>query len=152
MDSPRSVGIAVHRRRLCAALLAVVVLAPTAARAAAVSASDAKRVREVIEAQLAAFAADDARRAFSYATPELRAQIGTPERFIAMVRSSYAVVYRPASVVFLAPERRRDEVLQAVRLTDDAGRGWLALYHLQRQRDRSWRVAGCELAQSEGRS
>ena len=122
-----------------------------AGAAGSVSASDAKRVRAVIEAQFAAFAAGDAKRAFSYAAPAIRQQFGSAERFVAMVQASYPVVYRPASVAFLAPEGAAGEVLQGVQLTDDAGRAWLALYHMQRQRDRSWRIAGCELVQSEGR-
>ena len=37
---------------------------------------------------------DDAKRAFSYAAPSIRAMFGTPERFLAMVRAGYPVVYR----------------------------------------------------------
>jgi hypothetical protein len=122
-----------------------------AAFAAGISAADAKRMREVIEAQLAAFAADDAARAFSYAAPKLRELIGTPERFIAMVQASYPIVYRPASVAFLPPERVHGETVQGVQMTDHSGRLFVALYHMQRQRDRSWRISGCELLQGAGR-
>ena len=47
-------------------------VAAVAADAADVSERDARSVRTVIQAQLAAFAADDAKRAFSYATPRVR--------------------------------------------------------------------------------
>ena len=60
--------------------------------AAEVSEADARRIRSVIEAQIAAFRADDATRAFSYAAPGIRREMGTPERFVAMVRSSYPVI------------------------------------------------------------
>jgi len=140
------------RRRMLLALAAVA-LAPSAGAAAhRVSAADAKRVRAVIEAQLAAFAADDAKRAFALAAPAIRAQFGSAERFVAMVQASYPVVYRPASVAFLQAERMHGEIVQGVQLTDDAGRGWLAVYHMQRQRDRSWRIGGCELLERQGRS
>src|SRR5664279_3931122 len=95
---------------LCLALALVVsgaapaVAAPSTASAEPVAAADAKAIRVVIEAQLDAFAADDAKRAFSYAAPAIRAMFGTPERFLAMVRTSYPAVYRAAGAIFLAPE------------------------------------------------
>ena len=141
-----------NRRRALLALGAVAFASDASAAAERVSAADAKRVRAVIEAQFAAFAADDAKRAFALAAPAIRAQFGSAERFVAMVQSSYPVVYRPASVAFLQAERIRGEIVQGVQLTDDAGRGWLAVYHMQRQRDRSWRIGGCELLESQGRS
>ena len=60
-----------------------------------------RRCARSIEAQLAAFAADDADKAFSYAAPGIRALFITAERFLSMVREGYPVVYRPASVTFL---------------------------------------------------
>ena len=66
------------------AFLAAVLLATAslALHAEPVSADDAKAVRAVVEAQLEAFAADDAKKAFSYAAPSIRKMFGTPERFI----------------------------------------------------------------------
>ena len=121
------------------------------AQAIEVKSADAKAVRVLIEAQLKAFAADDAPRAFSFATPELRQAIGSAERFMDMVRSVYPVVYRPASVSFLAPAWVDGRLTQALRLTDAQGSAWIALYHLQLQADESWRISGCELVQAEGR-
>lgn len=113
--------------------------------AAGVSAAEAKQVRGVVQAQLDALAADDATKAFSYATPALRSRFGTAENFIEMVRTGYPVVLRPASVAFLKPERVDGGVVQAVQMSDASGAVWLAIYQLQRQRDKSWRIAGCEL-------
>ena len=83
-------------------LLAASLLLQLQAAAQTPSAEHTTAMRAVIEAQLAAFAADDAARAFSYAAPGIREVFGTPDRFLAMVRSGYPVVYRPASVTFLA--------------------------------------------------
>ena len=124
----------------------------TCAKAVPVPAADAKKVRAVIEAQLDAFATDDARRAFSYAAPAIRQMFGTPENFIRMVRTGYPVVYRPASVIFLKPELVDGELIQGVQMTDGAGEVWLALYTMQRQRDKSWRINGCQVAESAGRA
>lgn len=119
--------------------------------ASTLSAADAKKVRAVVQAQLDAFAADDAKRAFSFAAPNIREMFGSPENFIAMVRTGYPVVYRPASVAFMVPEVEQGDVTQAVRMTDAQGGAWLAVYRLQRQRDKSWRISGCQVVASEGR-
>ena len=130
------------RRSLWILLLA---LAPLAALAQ-VKAADAAAVRKVIEAQIDAFRKDDAERAFSYATAEIRFTFGTPQNFMEMVRSSYAVVYRPRSVAFDAPVYAGDDdLVQPVRLTDAEGRAWLALYPMQRGPDGVWRTNGCQL-------
>lgn len=132
------------RRALCALLLA---LAPFVASAQAVSAADAAAVRKVIEAQLDAFRKDDAARAFSYATDGIRLTFGTPENFLEMVRTQYAVVYRPRSVAFDTPIPLDDddELVQPVRMTDADGRSWVALYPMQRGPDGVWRTNGCQL-------
>lgn len=133
------------------AIFAMAVLMAVPAHADPVSATDTKAVRVVVEAQLDAFAADDAKRAFSYAAPELREMFGTPDRFMAMVRGGYPVVYRPATVTFLNPEWVQGRLVQGVHLTDSSGVLWLATYRLERQRDKSWRISGCEVLQSTGR-
>jgi len=136
------------------ALVVVLVVVPGlagTAQAAEVSPADARAARAVIEGQLAAFAADDAKRAFGYATPALRQQFGTPENFIEMVRTSYPVVYRPVSVLFLKPQWLAGELVQGVHMSDDQGVLWLALYQLQRQKNKSWRISACRLVQAEGR-
>ena len=132
-------------------LLALSVLLHLPAGAQAPAAEHAKVLRAVVEAQLAAFADDDANRAFSYAAPAIRAMFGTPERFLAMVRSGYPVVYRPASVTFLAPHRVDGEWIQGVHMTDAAGTLWLAIYRFERQGDRSWRISGCDVRPASGR-
>ena len=135
-------------RSLCALLLAVAPL--LVAAQSAVSPEDARAVREVIEAQIDAFRKDDAARAFSLATPGIREKFGSPENFMDMVRSSYAVVYRPASVAFEAPVAIDGQILQPVRMTDAEGRAWLAVYPMQRQPDGSWRTNGCQLGRLSG--
>ena len=112
--------------------------------------ADARAIREVIEAQLDAFRKDDAARAFSLATPGIRETFGTAENFMEMVRASYAVVYRPANVAFEAPVILDGLVVQPVRMSDEQGRAWIALYPMQRQPDGTWRTNGCQLARVPG--
>jgi len=122
-----------------------------AAGIADVPVRDARSVRAVIQAQLAAFAADDARRAFSYATPKLREMFGSADRFIEVVREAYPAVYHHETVAFLKPELADGVLLQGVHLTDADGVLWLALYRMERQRDRSWRISACQLLPGQGR-
>ncbi|MFT3954024.1 MAG: DUF4864 domain-containing protein [Piscinibacter sp.] len=138
-------------RSLLRALAALALAASFAAQAAPVSKAEAKRIRGVIQAQLDAFARDDARSAFAYAAPGIRKMFGTPERFLAMVREGYPVVYRPASVGFLAPEANGATVIQAVEMADRDGTLWVAVYQLERQRGGAWRITSCELMPSDGK-
>ena len=113
---------------------------------AQVSAESAQAVQATVRAQLAAFAGDDAERAFSYAAPNIRALFQTPENFMAMVRQAYPVVYRPAELRFLTPKSLDAAVVQPVHMRDVGGLSWLAMYTLQRQADGGWLISGCALA------
>ena len=124
--------------------------ASTALPAAEVTRQDALAIRAVVADQLDAFTHDDASRAFSLATTRIRAQFGTPEEFIDMVRSAYPVVYRPKAVQFEKPDVVEGEVIQPVRMTDAEGHTWVALYAMQRQPDGGWRINGCQLARLSG--
>ncbi len=120
-------------------------------QAQSLTAADEKNVRAVVEGQLAAFAKDDAKKAFSFAAPNVREAVGDAPAFLAMVKRDYPVVYRPGSVAFLQVEGKDGEALQRVQMLDAAGNSWLALYSLQRQKDKSWRITGCVVVENKGR-
>ena len=134
---------------LPAIFVALQTLIPVHARA--LSAKDEKAVQAVVQSQLAAFARDDADKAFSYAAPELRKTIGNASAFMAMVKNSYPVVYRPASVAFLKAEGSGDDVVQKVQMLDASGSSYLAVYSLKRQKDNTWRIGGCTVVENKGR-
>ena len=134
---------------LITAVCSLTLFAP--ARAAPLSAADEKSVREVVEGQLEALARDDADKAFSYAAPNVREAVGTATGFMTMVQGGYPVVYRPASVAFLKPEGKDDQVIQRVRMLDASGESWLAIYSLQRQKNRAWLITGCVVVKNKGR-
>ncbi len=92
----------------------LIAAATSAGQTQTLSATDIESIRSVIESQLAAFATDDAQTAFSFASEGIRGTFGTADNFLAMVKSSYPVVYRPASVLFLEPEKIGDEIMQGV--------------------------------------
>ena len=121
------------------------------ALAAEVTAAQAKQMRTVVQAQLAAFASDDSKRAFSFAAPAIRQMFGTPENFMTMVRTGYPVVYRPASVSFLKPTIVDGHYLQGVQMTDANGAVWLAVYQLQQQKNKRWLIHGVHVVESDAR-
>ena len=145
---------------MAAACLATTLLAPTAQAqpgaqgATTLSAQDEKAALAVVQAQLAAFAKDDATKAFSYATPQIQKVFGTPQNFLAMVRQQYPVVYRPATTAFFKPEPHAGDVLLRVQMTDANDAQWLAVYSLQRpsQKSQPWRIAGCVVVPNTARS
>jgi len=113
---------------------------------------DRAAVRLVIEGQLAAFAADDAEQAFSYASETIQATFMTARNFMDMVRIAYPVVYRPASLSFQVPVMKNAEVWQAVQMRDAMGVDWMALYTLKRQGDGVWKINGCVLQRGTDRA
>lgn len=121
-------------------------LVPFAVGAVPADVPDARAVRQVVQAQLAAFANSDAEAAFSLASPAIRAQFGDARTFMVMVRQGYPMVVRPEAV-FYFPAHHDDEGPQTVRqpvgLRDRDGRHWQATYFLQRQSNGDWRISGC---------
>lgn len=149
----RAHPVSTHLRRFFAALAAMLALlmAAAPAQAAPFTAADEKNVRGVVENQLAAFAKDDAAKAFSFAAPNVREAVGNAAGFMAMVRKDYPVVYRPGSVAFLKAEGKEDRAIQRVQMTDAGGASWLAVYSLERQRNKAWRITGCAVVENKGR-
>lgn len=99
----------------------------------------------IIEAQIAAFARDDDRAAFSLASPDIQRIFGSAEQFMQMVRSSFKPVYRPRSYRFEEPLLVDGQHAQPVSVIGPDGRGVIALYRMQEQSDGSWRIAGVTL-------
>ncbi len=132
-------AVFIQRRALIALGLA---FAAGSALAVDVPEDQAAKARAVVQAQLDAFAADDARRAFLLATPGARKHLGSPDNFIKMVRKSYAVVYRPASVAFLKPQLIDGVLVLGVQMTDAQGAAWLATYSLERQPNGMFLIEG----------
>jgi hypothetical protein len=104
---------------------------------------DANAIRGLILAQLAAFAADDAERAFSFASPLIQAHFATAAVFLDMVREYYPDVYRARGAAFgVLRGDGGHHAVQIVRLLDDAGGHSVACYELSREGG-PWRINGC---------
>jgi Domain of unknown function (DUF4864) len=127
-------------------------LAFGSACAAPAKPADAQAAQAVIRAQLNAFAADDAKRAFSYAAPSIRTQFGSADNFLLMVRQGYPMVYRPANVSFAKPEMISGRLVQTVQFSDLDGAEWVATYQLERQPNKRWRISACVVEPRSGTS
>ncbi len=135
--------------RLVAAFALALLTVASAQAAERIGRVDRVAIEKVIRDQLDAFTRDDAGRAFAHASPEIRRMFGTSDEFIRMVRDSYQPVYRSSSVRFMKLQRIDDRWVQGVQLVDDEGRVWHALFTMQRQPDKSWKVGGCRLVQTD---
>ena len=148
------------RRAFVVALAAILVAAPAAPLAnAQARASDSKlgasewfAIRRTIDDQRKALKSGDARKAFSFASPGIRAQFATPERFLAMVREGYDALIAARYVEFLEGAVIDGAVIQPLRLVGPDNSVLVALYTMERQPDGRWRIAGCVLAPSTVRA
>ncbi len=105
----------------------------------------------VIKSQMAAFQRDDGKAAFSFASPDVQDQFGSPEAFLAEFADIYRPVYRPRSVTFLNLAYSRGRLVQRVLLQGPKGKTVVALFPMVRAADGSWRVDGCVLVPAAGK-
>ncbi|MEM7733641.1 MAG: DUF4864 domain-containing protein [Pseudomonadota bacterium] len=130
-------------KHLFAALL-VSLIAVTSA--GIVKANDA--ARSVISSQIDAFLQDDFVTAFDFASPMIKGIFGTPERFGAMVRNGYPMVWRPSDVEFLSSEDRDGAVLETVKIVDGSGRLYFLEYEMI-ETDQGWLINGVRIEEAD---
>jgi len=142
---------ALSRGWLLALLLMAGLCVPNSAWAqdgSPVGQADQAAIRSVIEAQLAAFQRDDAAAAFAHASPAIQQRFGNAETFMAMVKSNYRAVYRPAQVTFRDVRRLNNEPAQLIDIIGPGGRPVIAVYVMEKQADGRWRIGGVFLTKS----
>jgi len=135
-------------RLLLAALVAMPALAAPPAPGPALAEKDWNAIRQVIDEQLSALKAGDGARALAYAAPGIRAQFGTPENFLRMVRNGYAPLLDARYQAYLDGAVIDGATIQPLRLVMPDNTVLVALYQMQRQADGRWRIAGCVIAPS----
>ena len=108
------------------------------------AADDVAAAQGVIRSQVEAFSRDDAAAAYSFAAPAIQ-NVFPQEIFMAMVRGSYAPVYRHKSFEFGEARVADGNIAQRVHIVDGDGVAWEALYTLERQPDGSLKISGCSL-------
>jgi hypothetical protein len=122
-------------------LLAVLIGISAPARAA----DDVAAAQSVIRSQVEALGRDDAAAAYSYAAPAIQEIFPQADFFMAMVRGSYAPVYRHKSFEFGEARVSDGRIAQRVHIVDADGVPWEALYTLEQQPDGSLKITGCSL-------
>ena len=113
--------------------------------AAPVRAEDDKAlIQRTISDQIVAFLNDDAETAYSFAAPGIQNRFPDKELFFAMVKKSYAPVYRPGNYAFgrFMLVERDAMAFQEVLITGMDGQDWKAVYKLLRQPDQRWKIGG----------
>jgi hypothetical protein len=111
----------------------------------ACAADDVAAAQDVIRSQEQAFSRDDPAAAYSYAAPAIHDIFPDAEAFMAMVRNSYAPVWRHKSFEFGEARVADGKIAQRVHILDADGVPWEALYTLELQPDGSMKITGCML-------
>ena len=126
---------------LLAGLVAVVSMSPEADEADAA-------IRDVILAQIEAFANDDELEAWAHASRGIQEKFRSPETLLQMVRLGYPAVHRAASIRFDEHIPHDRFVIQVVRLEGPEGKLWDAYYRMV-LRDSEWKVGGVSLQRAD---
>lgn len=138
------------RRRALAALCAIASACLLGAANAAepkLGRADWAAIRKAIGQQLAALRAGDGERAFSYASPGIRAQFGDARRFMAMVRDGYSPLLDARYTEFLEGAVIERVIVQPLRLIAPDNTVLVALYTMEKHKG-AWLINGCQLAPS----
>ena len=106
---------------------------------------NAAAMRSVIQAQLDAFARNDAVKAYAQASPEIRSIFPTTKHFMTMVRQGYSALIAPAVIDFLGVVDASGRSVFQVLVEGRDGRRWMAFYTMVQLDDASWRIGGCFL-------
>ena len=126
------------------AMIAAVSIASAGERDAAAS------FQRIIASQIDAFRRDAGAEAFAHASPGIRAQFGTANNFMTMVKKGYPQVYRPQSFKFgKVTKEMAGRPTQRVHIVDSRGQSWTALYAFEQQADGTWRIAGVVMLREE---
>lgn len=110
--------------------------------------SSGPEIREVIIAQIVAFASDDAEAAWQFASEDIQQQFVSPDDFMSMVRSRYPVVYRAGSIEFLSLIPHPGFMVQTLRIKGPDGRFWDSAYTLT-DTEEGWRIGGVVVQEAE---
>ena len=132
------------RRNVYALLLAATLAMPAFAQ-------DSRNtgIQKTITDQIDALRADDFARAFSFASPTIKALFLTPENFGAMVQNGYPMVADPSAVRMLGLRDVAGGLWQRVMVTDREGRTFMLDYQMVEAPD-GWQINAVHLLPEAG--
>ncbi len=108
-----------------------------------------KGIEDTIQSQVDAFLVDDFAEAFTFASPMIQRLFGSPERFGAMVRQGYPMVWRPSEVEFLELREVAGSLWQRVMMRDASGKAHYLDYQMI-DGEEGWRINGVQLVRAPG--
>ncbi len=129
-------------RRIAMAVIISAALAFPAAAAKVLPPEPA--IEQTIQGQIDAFLVDDFAGAFTYASPTIRSIFGDADRFGAMVRNGFPMVWRPDDFRFLELRDIDGQLWQKVIIRDEFGAVHLLDYQML-QTDDGWRINGVQI-------
>ena len=109
-------------------------------------------IRGVIQSQLDAFQQDDDAAAYALAAPSVKQRFPTAEAFSKMVRNLYTPIYNLREVKFLTPSIVHGRIMQGVQFLSDENQVFLAVFTVEKQEDKSWKIKACELMPVESKT
>jgi hypothetical protein len=101
-------------------------------------------IEATIQSQIDAFLADDFVTAFEFASPGIQGMFGNAERFGAMVRNGYPMVWRPEAVEFGDLRAVAGGLYQRVLVTDAMGVEHMLEYRMSKL-EGGWRISGVQI-------
>jgi hypothetical protein len=108
--------------------------------------NDLGDVRHVVSQQIAAFQNEDSELAFSFASPVIRTQFGSPQNFMRTVKTHYSSIYSTRSFTFGRHVAQDGHVMQEIEFVSAADNSiHLAVYKLIKFKKYGWRITGVEL-------
>ena len=130
-----------HGRIVAGAAALFVALAPMA------RAQEDGVLEGVIQRQIEAFLQNDVDEAFSYASPMIQSMFGTPERFGALVRDGYPMVWRPSDMRFLDRRVEGGRVYQQLSVRGPTGQYHVLDYQMI-ETPGGWQINGVQVLQT----
>ena len=115
------------------------------------TAQDWSDIRQAIQSQLDAFQRDDGEASYALAAPSVKERFPTPEAFNRMVRDHYSPIYNLREVRFLTPSIAQGRILQGIQFLSDENQLLLAVFTVERQEDKSWKIKACNLMPIESK-
>jgi Domain of unknown function (DUF4864) len=110
------------------------------------------QIRSVIQSQLDAFQQDDDAAAYDLAAPSVKERFPNAEAFSKMVRNRYTPIYNPRDVKFLTPSIVQGRIMQGLQFLSDENQLFLAMFTVEKQSDKTWKIKACELMPVESRT
>lgn len=101
----------------------------------------------VISEQIKALMSDDAEKAYTYASPDIRMMYPDKNAFLTMVQKNYEPVYHAENYAFGRSKLigGGEMVFQEVMITGPDGKDWTAIYEMRLMDDGNYKVNGVRI-------